>query len=206
MKQEIKLSHIESIMLMLDKLSKNDKRSIGYEDLVVAMYKDRPGEFHLKGYPQYPDSEPIGKRLYDAKHRGLVRISKNKMVNITDLGNRMIEELKSAVKGKSIRSNKKVSRLTEKELKRITSLQGFQLYSSNSEGEILDTDFYAYLGVSVRTEKTLFQSQVKLLTEVLKEITKTENSPGSEIYNQVINYHAFLFKKFDSDLKFKQIT
>lgn len=204
MKKDIKLSHVDSIMLILEKLSKKNGLSVCYEDIIVEMYKEYPDQFHLKGYPQYPDSEPIGKRLSDAKKRGLVRVSEGKMVSITDLGMYFIESLRNTLKGRPVRSIKKISRISEKELRRIEGLSGFILYCKNEDEKILDTDFYAYLGVSVRTETPIFFSQVKLIKEVIKEISLISLDSRKEIYSKIIDYNHFLFEKFKAHLDFKK--
>ena len=46
------------------------KEKVIYEDIVVGLFKRYPEDFHLKGYPEYPDiADSIARTLYEFKKR-----------------------------------------------------------------------------------------------------------------------------------------
>ena len=55
-KEKIKLSRPNKILLVMYELSNKRKKSLRFEDIVVALFKQYKEDFHMRGYPQYPDS------------------------------------------------------------------------------------------------------------------------------------------------------
>ena len=50
------LSMANKVLLALYRLSLTGRKRVRYEDVVVQVFQDYPGDFHLKGHPQFPDS------------------------------------------------------------------------------------------------------------------------------------------------------
>lgn len=55
-KNEIELSKRDKIITVLYQMSGGKKTTLKYEDIVVMLFKKYPADFHLKGYPEYPDA------------------------------------------------------------------------------------------------------------------------------------------------------
>ncbi len=129
-------------------LSKGDATSLQYEDIVVAAFKRYPEDFQLRGYPQYPDSSDVHKPLYEMKQQGLLR-SANKTFELTARGLEVASQLVHAER----ESMDRLTKLEETEIKRIVNSAAFDLFKQGRAGDILDTDFYEYLGITVRTSR-----------------------------------------------------
>src|SRR3989339_286357 len=90
------LSRSDKILFCLSKMSKGKKLKIKYEDLVVELFKKFPSDFHMKGYPEYPDSsDSIQRSLYTDKQKGLVLVY-NKVFSLTDAGLDYAKTIKKA--------------------------------------------------------------------------------------------------------------
>lgn len=198
------LSKSQKIILALYRLSKGTKIKMRYEDIVVKLFKDYPNEFNLKGYKEYPDSgDLVHKPLYDAKKRGLVNAG-NKIFSLTDRGLEVARRIKSATDGKEIRSDNRLSRYAEKEVNRILNLEGFKnIFLGENKGKILDTDFYTYVGVTVRTNRNDFAGRIETMKNMLKELKSLKADRKKPLYEKIIEYHEFLFNKFKKEIDYK---
>lgn len=194
------LSRAEKILLVIYEISEKSKKNLKYEDIVVAVFKKFNDDFHLRGYPDYPDSgDLVHKPLYDFRKRGLVEAN-NKVFSLTDRGLSFAEQLSGLTKGKDLSSNGRLSRYTDKEVSRIETLEGFALFVKGENDKITDTDFYTYFGVTPRTPKNDFLGRIETVESAIKEIKKQKNI--SALHDQIVKYHAFLMNKFDGIILF----
>lgn len=199
-----KLSRPEKVLLALYELSGGSNKPVKFEDVVVKLFKDYPGEFSLRGYEQYPDSgDLVHKPLYDAKKKGLLTAG-SKIFAFTDRGLAVAEKIKAAAMGKQIKSSKRLPRWAENEVKRILRSDGFtKLFLGDQREGVLDTDFYAYLGVTVRTEKNDFSGRVQTMEKMVDELKSLEPKYKQPLYDRIVEYHNFLFDKFKNELVYK---
>lgn len=198
------LSKMEKILLALHQLSAGSTRGIKFEDIVVKVFERYPEEFHLRGYVQFPDSgDTVHKPLYEAKKKGLVNAG-NKIFSLTDRGVEVVAEMATAISGKRIRSTTRLSRYAESEVERISQLESFaSLYLQGNTDKILDTDFYNYLGVTVRTLKNDFNGRLNTVNAVIKELKALPKNQMSATYRKIIEFHDFMLKKFREELAYK---
>src|SRR3990167_6618802 len=85
-KNSTTLNRGEKILLFLYESEKDQKKRFVYEDIAVGLFKKYPDDFHLKGYPEYPDSSDSSQRLlYEFKKKGYVSAA-NKIFSLTDNG------------------------------------------------------------------------------------------------------------------------
>ncbi len=143
-------------------LSKGELKPLQYEDIVVTAFQRYPEDFQLRGYPQYPDSSDIHKPLYSMKRDGLVR-SANKSFLLTPHG---LDVARNLVGAPDI-ARDRLTKPEENEINRILKSQVFRLFQEGQTSRILDTDFYEYLGVSVRTPKGDFLGRVATVEEAV---------------------------------------
>jgi hypothetical protein len=199
-KIQVKLSRGEKILLVLYELSGKSHKSIRYEDIVVAAYKKYPDDFHLKGYPEYPESgDLVHKPLYDYKKKGLV-LAGNKMFALTEKGVVATEALAKAISGHQVVNTERVTRDIEKEVSRISKTTGFNLFVNGEHDSIVDTDFFDYLGTTVRTARNDFLGRLSTVSDVAKDIKGMKNP----LYGKVIEYHVFMLKKFEDVISYKK--
>lgn len=197
---QISLSRGEKILYVLYGLSGKSRKSIRYEDIVVKAFETYPDDFHLKGYPQYPESgDLVHKPLYDFKKKGLL-VAGNKMFALTEKGLVAAERIESAVTGKTVSNTERVTRDIEKEIGRVSKTPGFALFVNGEPEKIVDTDFFEYLGATVRTSRNDFLGRLNTLTDVVK-VTKDKKNP---VYGKLAEYHEFMVKKFDDVIQYKK--
>ena len=193
--QHPKLTRPEKILICIYELAKGTQSKLRYEDIVVGLFKKYPAEFALRGYPEYPDSEGVGKELYreGMKRSGLIDHN-NKIFSLTELGIERAETiLSSTVHQKEGRVIGKLPRFAVNEINRIKSTEGFKLFSVSDCDSITDTDLFNYFGITPRTPKNDFLMRLKTIEEVLEQL-KPEGA--SLLYKKIIDYHKFLVNKF----------
>lgn len=195
----LELSRSEKILLTLYNVSKKSKKSIRFEDIVVALFKAYPKDFHLRGYEKYPDSgDMVHKPLYDFRKKGFVEAG-NKMFALTDLGLEMAKRIEDATKNKIVKeSSGRLTHFIDKEIARIARLESFKLYAEKKNDKILDSDFYDYLDVTVRTSRNDFQGRLKTLDRVMLELKQIDKNK----YRPLINFHNFMLDKFKDIVKY----
>lgn len=191
------LTRSEKILLVMYELSKGKLIKIRFEDIVVNAYKKFGSDFQLKGYPQYPDTgDIIHKPLYsELKKKGYV-LSGGKYFSLTKKGLEFGLFLHKKFTGhiKKSESINKFSRSEENEIENILKSNAFKLFTENKKEEILDIDFYSYLGTTVRTRKYDFFGR---LSNVEEAIESTE-SKNPKLYKALNELHRFLISKFSN--------
>lgn len=197
---DVSLSQAEKVLLALYELSKGTKESIRYEEIVVSVFKMFPADFHLKGFPEYPDSgDIVHKKLYDFRKQGLVQAG-NKMFALTDKGLVAAERLKKAIKGLNVHETSRLSRDIDKEVGRITNTAGFNLFVSGEKESIVDTDFFEYLGTAVRTGRNDFIGRLKTIEDVIKSVS----GRSEPIYKKLTEYNDYMVGRFESVIIYKR--
>ncbi len=197
---ENKLSRSEKILIFLYEQSTKGFNKIRYEDVVVGLFKKYPNDFHLKGYPEHPDTgDLIHKPIYDFKKKGLVEVY-NKVISINIRGKEFAQNLigqeGSYDQGAD---NNRLSRSTDVEAKRVAQLEGFRLFLNGEGDKLAENDFYNYLGVTVRTQKNSFIGRLETMNVITNEL---ENIKGNEKLRKIHDYHNFLTSKFAHVIKY----
>lgn len=185
-------------------------KAMDYEDIVVTAWKIFPEDFGLRKYArEYPDASDIHKPLYGPlKDRGLV-LSGNKKFKLTEKGLAYAAELERARRGlitlEEAMGQKappdRLSRDKEGELKRICETDAFRLFSTGQREKILDTDFYAFLGATVRTDRHEFLGRLKAVGDAVKDAARISQNPKHQIASDL--YH-FVCEKFAAIIQRKQ--
>jgi len=181
------------ILSVMYELTNGRTSSVSYEDIVVRAFEKYPEDFHLRGYPQYPDSSDIHKPLYAMKKRGLVRAA-DKRFQLTPLGLDLAKDAGSQGQG---HGRERLTKQEEHEIARIAGSAAFELFCSGKLDDILDTDFYEYLSVSVRTRKSDFSGR---LASVEQAVMAHKQKVGNDLSGRLIELHQFMTKKFHDEI------
>lgn len=200
--KKIKLSQLEKILLTMYELSRGTRENLKFEDIVVGLFKKYPQDFHLRGYPKYPDSELVEKAIYsrNLKRYGLINYG-NKNFSLTNKGIITAKRLEKNIQGKKLASEIRFSRHGEEEISRIKSSDAFvNLFLTGKKDKILDTDFYDYLGVTVRTGRNDFLGRLKTIEDSVKELSEAKEDP---LYEKLAEYHKFMLNKFQDIIEYK---
>ena len=193
------LSRSEKLLLFIYEKGNGKTVKVRYEDIVVGVFKKYPHDFHLKDYPEYPDSgDMIHKPLYDAKKKGYLTAA-NKVFALTERGLEYAQQLAEGKVGSDSESKDRLSRNAGIELARIKALEGFELFSKGEQQKLTDNDFYDYLGVTVRTQKNAALGRLDTLEAVCKEL---KDHDDNVVAMKVLEYHRFLMSKNKNVLDF----
>lgn len=180
---------------MMD-LSKGRMVSLSVERIAVAAFKRFPADFCMNGYPEYPDTIKVSKRLYTTlKPAGLAR-SANGKFELTQLG---LEAAKKLVCSSARKSNK-LPRGVSREINRILNCQAFVLFQSGKKDEILDSDLYECLGASVRTPYNELKGRMSSVSEALQQFKKS-NLKAAPLANSLRELYLFLLNKFSHEIE-----
>lgn len=193
-KESLKLKRGQKILLFMYEFGSKEKKKIPYEDLVVGLYKKYRNDFHLKGYPEYPDSSDSTQRiLYEYKKNGYISVI-NKVFSLTDRGIELVQSFSSFELVENTIENRS-SRVFDVEVDRIKSLEGFWLFLEGRTEEHTDSDFYKYFSITPRSSSSGFSSRIATINSVIKEIDKTkQNTP---LLSKIFDYHNYILDKYN---------
>jgi len=163
------LSRYDKILLAMFELSNGSTKPLAYEDIVVKTFELFPGDFALQGYPQYPNSSDVHKPLYGPlKDKGLVRTA-NKNFSLTEKGIEHTRLLSTKQKGEKAHFTERLSRDKQKEVDRLLQTDAFKLFEMGEKDKLLDSDLYAFYGVTVRTKTHDFLGRITAAQEAINE-------------------------------------
>ena len=188
------ISKSQKILAAMFELSGGQSKTLHYEDIVVFAFRKHPQDFQLRGYPEYPDSSDLHKPLYAMKRDGLVRSASDKSFLLTPRG---LEVARSLV-GEAEAPRDSLTKQEEGEIKRITKSPAFELFQGGQSDRILDTDFYEYLGASVRTPKGDFVGRLSLVDEAVRAHQQKINDPLS---GALITLHSWMLEHFKDEIQ-----
>jgi hypothetical protein len=178
------LSKAQKILAVMFELARGQSKPLHYEDIVVSAFRKHPQDFQLRGYPEYPDSSDLHKPLYAMKRDGLVRSASDKSFILTARGVEVARELVGAAETPHDRLTKQ----EENEVRRITKSPAFELFQRGEAAKLLDTDFYDYLGASVRTPKGDFLGRLAVVDEAVRAHQAKINDRLSETLSELHNW------------------
>ena len=167
--------------------------AVMYEDIVVGAFKRYPEDFQLRGYPQYPDSSDVHKPLYEMKQQGLLR-SANKTFELTARG----LEVASRLVHSDHENRDRLTKPEEGEIHRIVNSAAFKLFQEGRKESILDTDFYEYLGVTVRTSRA---NCLGRLSNVEQAIVAHERKRANGLSAALRALHELFLSKFKAEIE-----
>jgi hypothetical protein len=196
----------EKILVAMLKLSNGSTRPLKYEDIVVKAFEMFPRDFALRGYPQFPDSSDIHKPLYGPlKRQGLIR-SANKTFALTARGVEVAEKLVERA-GRSIEqavlTGDRMARDQEAEVDRMVASQAFRLFTEGQKERILDTDFYAFAGCTVRTPRNEFLGRLASTESAISAAKKLAH-PSVEAAGQLKAAWEYMGRKYQSLIERRQ--
>ena len=116
--------------------------------------------------------------------RRIVRSASDKSFILTARGVEVARELVGAAETPHDRLTKQ----EENEVKRITKSPAFELFQRGEAAKLLDTDFYDYLGASVRTPKGDFLGRLAVVDEAVRAHQGKINDRLSETLSELHNW------------------
>ena len=182
------------ILAAMQALSPDRPRPLRYEDIVVKAFEMFPDAFQLRGYPQYPDASDIHKPLYGPlKRLGLVTAA-NKRFRLTERGLEVARALASSkdLQPKVSATQPRMTRDAEAEIARLLSSNAFALFSRGQQERLLDTDFYGFFRVTVRTPRNDFIGRLSAVEDYIAQACQL----GAHRAEQLRELSAHLLDRF----------
>jgi hypothetical protein len=188
----------KKILVAMHKLSGGTTRPLKYEDIVVEAFKMFPEEFALRGHPEYPDSSDIHKPLYGPLKRGGYVLAAQKMFRLTPRGVDLAKDLfaRGGHYLDDVRNGDRMPRDLAAEIDRMLNSAAFTLFSEGIGDRILDTDFYAFVGCTVRTPANDFLGRLSVTGEAIRAARKTKH-PSADAALALEKTWSFIGTKFE---------
>jgi hypothetical protein len=131
------------------------------------------------------------------KKKGLLRTA-NKTFELTERG---LEVAKQMFHDTTAENKDRLTKQEEAEIKRILNSAAFRLFQDKQDDSILDTDFYDYLGVTVRTSRGDFQGRLSNVEHAVKAHAEKRNDKLSAVLKDL---HKFLSEKFKEEIEYRR--
>jgi len=198
------LSRAQKILVTLYQLSKATPKQVRFEEIAVGVYKNFPSDFQLRGYPQYPDTgDIVHKPLYSELKKSGYVLSGNKYFSLTTKGLSFANQLTKFLTQSDSNNipDANIIKLTadqQKELERLKSSSAVGLFLKGQKNEILDIDFYSYLGVTVRTDKNNFIGRLSVVQDAIMAI----KGKSGTLYQSLHDCHQYLLEKFKENVDY----
>jgi hypothetical protein len=197
---ESMLERAEKILVAMYHLAQGTS-PLKYEDIVVKAFELFPHEFALRGYSQYPDSSDIHKPLYGPlKRKGLVR-SARKIFSLTEKGTELAKHLEAAVPERDVGAPvERLDRGSKRELDRMLGSEAFRFFRNGQPEKILDTDFYRFVGSTVRTPRNDFLGRVNATADAIRLAGKL-GYPAKTVAEELANAWRVLQERFKQEIQ-----
>jgi len=199
----MQLQRPDKIILAMYDLASGTSKPLKYEDIVVKAFELYPQDFGLRGYSHFPDSSDIHKPLYGPLKRAGYVLAGNKQFRLTAKGVERGKLLSSEGKGELKKTSQRLSRDKEAELQRILQTEALQLFLEGKGDKVLDTDFYSYLGVTVRTERNEFLGRLSTVEEAVTSAAAISDDPRAK---SALDLHRFLVGRFSEVIRRMRAT
>lgn len=180
-KQLQKLS-TESLIIWVVGKSQEINIKLNIEDITLECWLINPSKHSLRGYPQFPDSFVIMKRIFDMKGRKgllqgnvqggflLTEISKRRYADIVTLliqGEIPEIKMRNAV-------DRTISSIEEAPYKRLKKTPAYEKFSIDKLNEIVETDFLYFYGINWHTKTTVAENKIKNIDLVVKSFSNKD--------------------------------
>ncbi len=186
-----KLTKKDKILYTIAKMFNKNKNELKYEDILVTVFKSFPGDFQLRFYSEYPDTDTIRRALYQLIPEGYIRISQRNC-SLTKEGKIRGNELIKFIDGDSIEVEGRRDANFGAEIKRLSNLDGYKMFLLKNFEAIIDQDFYEFYRTSVRTKNLELLGKMKQIHFVIDRYIEENKKKGKLLKD----YAEFLQNKF----------
>lgn len=192
-----KLSTANLIIFVLG-LSELKQVKLTPEEIAIECWLINPEKHSLRGFPQYPDSNIVLKRLADMKGRnGLVDGTSRTGYKLTSVSKVRFNELSKAAATGTTRvltsrnaDDRSVSSIDEAPYKRLTRTPAYKKFTSGETEKIVESDFLYFYGISWNNNRAYIEGKIKNVDLVVSLFSDKDQS-----LKELANYLNTKFKK-----------
>lgn len=181
---ELRKLSTESLIIWLIGKSNDIKQKLSAEDIVLECWLINPDKHSLRGYPQFPDSSVITKRIGEMKgKKGLLNGSVMGGYTLTDISKAKYKEVNKSItlkrvdekKGNSS-SDRTISSLDESPFKRLLRTPAYQKFKEGKTEQIVESDFLYFYGINWQTSKAVVQGKMKNVDTVVSNFADKDKT------------------------------
>ena len=173
--KELKKLSTEKLIIWVIGRSKELGLKLTPEDIVLKCWLINPEKHSLRGYPQFPDSQTVQKRIGEMKgKKGLLTGSEMSGYNLTEISKSIYADLAELISHKKIKAKKgysaadrSISSMDEAPYKRLKKTPAYEKYKSGHLEQIVETDVLYFYGVNWHTKKSMIHNRIKNVDAVV---------------------------------------
>lgn len=151
---------------------------ISFENVVAATFALFPKKFSLLGFPEYPDSNRIGKCLwrFTSKARQWLGGKSRHGFFVTDRSRQIVAQTESLLSGLSVRKTGATSQTRRKEsiLAEVSSSPAYHKFCDGKLDSISEADFCYVLQGTLDTSKDTLKENLATLIKFAEELRHSE--------------------------------
>jgi hypothetical protein len=181
--QELKKLSTEKLIIWIVGRSKELRLKLTPEDIVLECWLINPEKHSLRGYPQFPDSQTVQKRIGEMKgKKGLLTGSEMSGYALTEISKRQFADLVKLIsirgvgeiKGHSA-ADRTISSMDEAPYKRLKRTPAYEKYKANRKEQIVETDFLYFYGISWHTKRSIIHNRIKNVDAVVEAFAERDS-------------------------------
>ncbi len=200
---ELKKLSTEKLIIWVIGRSKELGLKLTPEDIVLECWLINSEKHSLRGYPHFPDSQTVQKRIGEMKgKKGLLIGSEMSGYNLTEISKSIYADLIELISHKKIDAKKghsaadrSISSMDEAPYKRLKKTPAYEKYKSGHSEQIVETDVLYFYGVNWHTKKSIIHNRIKNVDAVVNNF-----SPRDTVLKEVYNLLNEKFKDVKKQL------
>jgi hypothetical protein len=165
----------ERLIIWIIGKSRELKQKFSSEDIVIECWLINPEKHSMRGYPEYPDSQNVKKRMYEMKgKKGLLIGSEMGGFSLTDLSRGIYADIKELVRLEKIKNipghtaaDRSISSIDEAPFKRLKKTPAYIKFQSKRIKEIVETDFLYFYGINWHSKTSFIHNRIKNIDAVV---------------------------------------
>lgn len=176
-----KLSTANLIIFVLG-LSEIKKVKLTPEEIAIECWLINPSKHSLRGFPQFPDSNIVIKRLADMKGRnGLVEGTSRSGYKLTPRSKMRFNEMTKDVSAKTTpivlsrnADDRTVTSIDEAPYKRLTRTPAYKKFVGGEIEKIVESDFLYFYGISWNSNRAYTEGKIKNVDLVIASFSEKD--------------------------------
>lgn len=188
----------ESLIIFLLGVGERSNRKLSVEEITLACWELSPDKHSLRGFPQYPDSYVVMKRIFDMKGRkGLLVGTSSSGFRLTPLSKARFEDIindlgsgNSRKDLRRVKEDRTITSVDQAPYKRLVSTPAYRKFQDGEEEKIVESDFLYFYGISWSSSKAQIEGKIKNVDATVAKFADKDQ--------KLVELHKFLNSKFTS--------
>ncbi len=196
--ESLKKLSTEKLIIWIIGKSRELNLTFSVEEIVIESWLINPEKHALRGFPQFPDSNSVAKRIGEMKgKKGLLRGSDMIGYHLTEISKVIYQDLVELIKHKKViekkgvkAANRNIFSIDETPYNKLKKTPVYIKVKEKKYNEIVETDFLYFYGINWHSKTSFVQSRLKNIDMIVEEFSK--NDPI------LLEVHTILNEKFQN--------